>query len=304
MNIGDYVPSGQFTAIVVSLLLSAGLVYAAERFTSTTPATLAVDTSPTQPNDSANWVATLNDIQAQNASTSLSAPNPNLVNQFLEAAQSSNLTDSVARTILVNLSNAKSQGLGNDTPTQDQIVAAATAQVANKIASSTTQYGYTDLTIVTTTPDALRTYGNSVMVALAAYPNASEKATLLSIDIAVEGGNKYQGPVLVEIGTAYKNAAVALAKIPVPQTLAPFELQAINNLLATAATFNDMKDISTDPIRGLAGLQTYEKLMDTNAGVFTNIAQELHKDGILFSKDEPGNAWSTLLPTPAVSTPQ
>jgi hypothetical protein len=305
MNIGRYAPSAQFMTIALSLLLSTGLVYAAERLTNRPPPTLALDTSatPAQTGDAANWTATLDAIQANNASSSLAAPNPDLVNQFLQAAQSSNLTDTVARTLFVNLSSAKSQGLGDDTPTQNQIIAAAAAQASNAPAQGAS-YSYSDLTIVSTSEVALHAYGNAVMTALSANPNASEKATLLSIDAAVEGGDKNQASVLALIGAAYKADAKALLTVPVPQTLAPFELQAINNFLATSATFGDMEAISTDPVRGLRGLQAYENLMDTNASVFINIAQELHKDGILFTKDEPGSAWSLLMPAPTVSASQ
>ncbi len=115
------------------------------------------------------------------------------------------------------------------------------------------------------------------MKALALQPNASEQATLLSIDAAVEGGDKNQASTLAAIGAAYKADAKALAAIAVPQTLAPLHLQAVNNLLSTAATYTDMEVITSDPVRGLGGLQRYENLLDSGARVFTNIAQELNK---------------------------
>lgn len=241
--------------------------------------------------------------QAANASSSITAPSPNVVNQFLTAAQSSNLTDTVARTMFVNLSNAKSQGLGDDIPTQDQIVAAAQAQVAS-VQASVTAYSYADLTIVPASKDSLHAYGNAVMQALSAQPNASEQATLLAIDEIVEGGDTSKASTLATIGAAYKADATALLKVPVPQTIAPLELAAINNLLSTAAAFDSMEAIGSDSVRGLAGLQAYENLMNENANVFISIAQELDKDGILFTKDEPGSAWSVLLPTPAVTGSQ
>jgi hypothetical protein len=303
--LGRYAPSAQFTTIALALLLSGGLVYAADSFTSTPKSTVAIETDQaSQPQDDAsNWQAALYASQAANASTSITAPNPNVVSQFLQAAQSSNVTDTVARTIFVNLSTAKAQGLGDDTPTQDQIVATAAAQVASAQASATS-YSYNDLTIISASNGTLHAYGNEVMQVLAAYPDASEQATLLSIDEAVEGGSTTQGAKLAEIGAAYKSAAAALVAVPVPQTIAPLELEAINNLLSTAASFKDMEAITSDPVRGLGGLQAYENLMDENATVFTNIAQELNKDGILFTKDEPGNAWSILLSAPALSGSQ
>jgi hypothetical protein len=304
MNLGHYAPSAQFTTIAISLLLAGGLVYAADRITHPpVVASAIVSDQSAQPTDSTDWEAALYASQAANASSSITAPSTDVVNQFLAAAKSSNLTDTVARTIFVNISNAKSQGLGDDVPTQDQIVAAATAQIAN-VQSGATSYSYADLTIVPSSQVALRTYGNATMRVLNAHSNASEQATLLAIDEIVEGGDQSKAATLTQIGAAYKALATDLATTPVPQTLAPLELQAINNYLSIATSYNSMSAIGPDSVRGLAGLQSYENLMDENARVFTNIAQALQKSGILFTKDEPGSAWSTLLPTPAISASQ
>src|SRR6185437_1547836 len=189
--LGRFAPSAQFTGIAISLLLSGGLVYAADRITHPPVATSAIvsDQTATNSNDSTDWEAALYAEQAANASSSLTAPSTDVVDQFLTAAKSSNVTDTVARTMLINLSNAKSQGLGDDVPTQDQIVAAAASQVAS-VQTSVSSYNYSDLTVVASSPASLRTYGNGVMQILDANPNASEQATLLAIDEIVEGGDK------------------------------------------------------------------------------------------------------------------
>jgi type VI protein secretion system component VasA len=290
-----YLPSAQFATIALSLVLSAGLVYGADLITQPPKPTTAVSTAaPAQPDDSANWEAALYAIQAANASTSLSAPNPQTVQQMLAAVQSPNLTDTIGKTILINLSSAESQGMGNDVPTQDQITAAAAAQIKSQQASPSS-YTAADLTVVPVSDASLRAYGNGVMQALSAHPDASEQATLLSIDYAVEGGDKTQGAKLASIGAAYQAAATDLLAVPVPQTLVPLHLEVVNNLLSISATYADMQTVYSDPIRAMVGLKTYESLMDAGARVFTNIAQELSKDGILFNKDEPGSAWSIFL---------
>lgn len=304
MNAGRYLPSARFTLMVGSLMLSAGLVYAAELYTHPpqAPAQVAVDTGGTAQNSNDNWEAALYAIQAANASSSLQAPDPDVVKQLLAAAQSPNVTDSIGRALLVNLGNAQSQGLGDDIPTQDQIVAAAAAQAASA-AATTTVYGLSDLTVLPASTGTLHAYGNAIIQTLSSYPDASEQATFVSIDEAVEGGDKTQAATLEKIGEAYKAAALALLAVPVPQTLAPFDLQVINNLLQTSATYTDMQTIGSDPVRGLEGLQTYQSLTDEGARVFTNIAQELNKGGILFTKDEPGSAWAMFLaPTGAPSS--
>jgi hypothetical protein len=296
MKLSRYAPSAQFLVIAGSLFISAGLVYAAQLIThpSASTASLQTDQTDTQASDASNWQAALYAEQAANASTSLAAPDPNVVNQFLAAAKSNNVTDTVARTMLINLTNAKAQGLGDDVPTQDQIVSTAISQVAAATAAPKT-YTTADLTVVANSPSSLRAFGNGVMQALGAHQTASEQATLLAVDGIIEGGDSSKAATLRNIGAAYAGAATDLLKVPVPQTLAPLYLQAVNNLAATASTFSSISTVGTDAVQGLAGLQAYENLLDSNARVFTNIAVELNKDGILFTKDEPGSAWSALL---------
>ncbi|MDE1924996.1 MAG: hypothetical protein KGH79_02345 [Patescibacteria group bacterium] len=303
MKAGRYLPSAKFTLLMGSLALSAGLVYAAELWAHPpAPAQVAVDTSQTALSGNSNWEAALYAIQAANASSSLQAPNTNVVAQLLAAAQSPNVTDSIGRTLLINLSNAQSQGLGDDIPTQNQIVAIAAAQAASAKAT-TTVYSLSDLSIVPVSAAALHAYGNAVIQTLNAYPDANEQATFISIDEAVEGGDKNQAAALAKIGAAYQAAGLALLAVPVPQTLAPLHLQIVNNLLQTSTTYTDMQTIGSDPVRGLEGLQTYQSLTEEGARMFINIAQELNKDGILFTKDEPGSAWSIFLaPTGAPSS--
>lgn len=295
MSISSYLPSAKLVSIVLSLALSIGLVFAADALThrSTPVATVAVDTN-SQSNIDADWQTALASIQAQTASSTFPAPDPDFVNTLLQAAQTSNVTDTVGKTILINLNNAQSQGMGDDIPTQDQIVAAAAQQLKDQRASPHI-YTTADLTVVPASNTSLRAYGNGVMSVLSATSSASESATLLSIDLAIEGGDKNQGEKLAAIGSAYAALARALITVPVPQTLVPLHLQVLNDYSSISATYTDMQTVSDDPLRALEGLQTYESLLDEEARVFTNIAQELSKDGILFTKDEPGSAWSTFV---------
>jgi len=293
MNIGRYLPSAQFTLLVGSLAASVGLVYAAQLVTHSSTAQIQVASNNDAQNNT-NWEAAFDAIEAAQASSTLITPSPATVGDMLAAAQSANLTESVGRSLLVNLGDETSQGLGGDIPTQDALVAQAAAQIAST-AATTTLYSAADLTIIPTTAASLHDYGNAVMQALAAYPDASEQATFLSIDAAVEGKDAQQKSVLEHIGTSYQDAAQALLKVAVPQTLAPLHLQLINNLLQTGATFSDMSTVTTDSLRGLQGLQNYESYMDAGARVFTQIAENLKNNDILFSKDEPGNAWAGFL---------
>lgn len=293
MEPGSYLPSSKFITIVLSLVFSAGVVFAAERFSQPpVPARLAsVPQTGTSVADN-GWEATLSTIQAQNAA--LPAPPPqNLVDQALAAAKSTNLTDTVGKTLLVNLSNAKTQGLGDDLPTQDKLIAAAAAQINSE--QKHPLYTPQDLAVAESSPQAARSYGNAVISAFLAHPTASETGTLTVIGTVTNSADPAELKKLAPIADEYRALTKDLAKIPVPKTLAPLHLQLLNNLVNISGLFPDLGALAEDPLRGLAALGQYESSVGEAGRVFTNIAQALQKSGIIFGKDEPGNAWNAFL---------
>lgn len=297
MNIGRYAPSAQFTVITLSLLVSATLVYAAERFAhpSSSSASVSAVSTPSQASDAAGWEAALYAIQANNASTSLSAPNPATVEQMLASAQSNNITDTVGKTLLINLSSSKSQGLGSDIPTQDQIIAAAQAQIQNQ--GSVKLYTQAQLNVVADSNASLHAYGNNLLQVFTMHPQASQADTFTAIGNAVDTSSKQELQKLIPIQAGYAAVAADLVALPVPKTLAPLHLLVVNDFVRIAASYDDMAQMLADPLRGIVGFQTYQSSLNEVGRVFTSIAQDLSKDGILFSKDEPGSAWSAI-PSP------
>jgi hypothetical protein len=301
MNVSRYLPSAQFTLLVVSICISGALVFAADVIThpSAAPANVTVGSNDASTNE-ANWEATLYSIEAENASTSLAAPDPNAVGEMLQAAQSTNLTDTVGKSVFINLSNAEAQGMGDDIPTQDQIIAAAQAELESE--GTSTQYTFADLNIVPDSQASLHAYGNALMEVFALNPAANEPNTFLALSQAVDNDTATPLQQLIPIQAGYAALTADLVAMPVPQTLAPLDLTIINDFVQVTASFNDMQTMIDDPLRGIAGLQNYQTSLSGISLVFTNIAQDFSKDGILFSKDEPGNAWAGFLAAP-VSTP-
>lgn len=295
MPFSRYLPSAQFSVIALSLLVSGGLVYGAERIAHprATPATVNTVTTNTQTGDAADWEASLYAIQAANASTSLSTPDPVAVAQMLAAAQSNNITDTVGKTLLINFGNANSQGLGSDVPTQDQLIAAAQAQIKNQAAVSLYTLG--KLNTVGDSNASLHTYGNALMQVFSEHPTASQADTFTTIGNAVDTNSSTQLQKLNSIKAGYAALTNDLLTMPVPKTLAPFHLVIVNDFVRITASYDNMKEMLTDPLRGIAGFQTYQTSLAEVGRMFTSIAQNLSKNGIIFTKGEPGSAWSAIL---------
>ena len=287
----SYLPSAQFTLIVGALLVALGLVYVAQRLTA--PPSLGIITQTTTPSNTDNWQADLYAVQGQNASTSIPQPvNPAAVAQALKEAQTSNLTDSVGRTLLIDLTNAKSQGLGDDTPTQQAILADATSQISH---NPSIVYTSSDLHIVSDSATTRRAYGNQVMLIFLEHSSASSVQIMAAIAQATDNNDPSPLQTLPGIQKQYKAIVQNLLTTPVPQTLSPLHLLMVNDLENMTETISGMEVVLNDPVRGSVSVQQFNSLLSEENRVFTNIAQALQKDGILFNKNEPGSTWSVFL---------
>lgn len=294
MRIKETLPSTQFMLIAGSIIASGAFIYGAYAFTHPTsaPSSVAVGTNTDSNTD---WKQSLENIQAQNPlNRAPKAPDENNVENLLRGAESSNLTDTVARTLFVNLSNAAAQGLGADIPTQDALIADATQKIEQERGAPV--YTTADLTLVADSSSAMHTYGNSVMALILAHPTATMRQTYSILTVGVEGGDSSKLSGLKAVGDEYASLAKELAALPTPRTLAPLHLSIVNNLSRMAKSYPDMQKMVSDPLRGMAALQIYQSLADETSRVFTSIATTFSKNGILFNKDEPGVTWNSLVP--------
>jgi hypothetical protein len=293
MNALRYLPSTQFLVIVGSIALSGGLVLAAQWYTNAPhmPSSLASGT-PTQQAAGGNWQQTLSAIQEESGTTPLTPPNPETVGTLLDAAKTPNLTTTIGRSLLINVSAAKSQGLGSDMPTQDQLVEAARAQIES--AHTANQYASGDLALSAQTADASRAYGNTVMSLLQAHPKANYRDTVIAVGRATDSGSTAELAPLSGIEQEYRALTQALLATPVPPNLAPLHLKIVNDLALMTASFDDMQVVLDDPLRGIAGLGIFDSTTGELGRLFISVGQSFAQNGILFSKDEPGSAWGPL----------
>lgn len=290
MSLRLYLPSAQFVTLVGALALSGGLVIAAQSITKTPPSTI-VTTTPASPL-SGDWQNQLDAIQASAGVSLPQAPDAEAVATLTDSVKSSNLTDSIAKTLLIKLTGAKAQGLGDDIPTQDQLIAEASAAAA---APTQPVFKQSDLSLGAANAEDFRAYGNKMAQIIALYPQANAAATLQTFGYVVDYKDATKLASLKNTEQQYTNLAEALTNMSVPSTLAPLHLQAVNDLGQMANDIEDMRAVVNDPLRGLKGLQGFTSRMNELTRVLTTIAGSFSKNGILFSKDEPGSAWSAFV---------
>ena len=292
MPLSKYLPSAQFSLMAGSLLFSGGLVYAADYITSDRTQPAEVSSVATDYIKETDWKSQLEEIQI-NAPQAPTAPDEATVNQLRASVQGSNLTQSLGKTLLINLTNAGAQGLGDDIPTQDKLVAQATAQLQAE--QKVSLYVAADITTTPQTADSLHTYGNNVMRILVQHKTASAAQTLYDMGYATDYQNQKTLDSMTTIARDYAALAEDLANLSVPKGLAPLHLQLVNDFVYMSSVFPDMQSVLKDPLRGLAGLQVFQSKGGEASRVLTSIAQILSKNAILFNKDEAGAGWNVFL---------
>jgi len=294
MEPGRYLPSRQFSLIAISLLLSTVLVFAADRITTPSASgSLTVDTKTQAAAPTGNWQDSLAAVQDSSGISLPPASDQNEVEALLQAAQSNNLTDSISRSLFVNLVNAKSQGLGGDIPTQEQIVTQALSQVPASTGVKT--YTAADLTVIDNSPASLRAYGNAVMRILIDNSNNEYAKTMVVIDAATTQNDASQLELLKTIRKTYVRIGSELVEVPAPKMLAPFHLQLVNDYANMVTAYDGMQNLIGDPLGGVAAIQQYRTLTQDAGQMFINIAQTFDKNDIIFDKNEPGATWAILL---------
>lgn len=296
MSVVNLLPSKQFSLIAISLLISGGIVFAADYITKpSATGSLAVSVTENQaPAVTNDWQASLTAVQEHSGISLPAAPDQNTIDALLQAAQSNNLTQSVSRNLFVNLVNAKGQGLGSDIPTQEQIITGALSQVPTSSSGKKT-YSVEDLTLAENSSASLHAYGNAVMAILVKNSDNEYAKTLVIIDAATTQNDANQLALFGPIQKKYQLIANELANIPVPKILGPFHLELLNDYANITASYAGMGALISDPLNGVAAIQQYRSLAQDAGQMFINIAQTLNKNDILFNKNEPGATWAILL---------
>lgn len=291
--IAQYLPSGRFVYMAASLLAATGLIFGAQYISK--PHTGSISSAPQNSVSDPNWEETLQEAQLNAGVSAPAAPSASTVNSFLEEATSDNLTTTIGRTLLVNLSAANAQGLGTDIPTQDSLVESAAAQVGAGIKKP---YTVSQVITVPQNTESLKIYGNQFIEILLSYPGTNAGEILFAFGETLDYNDPSKlGPVKTA-KTAYQNLATGLMQIPVPETLAPLHVQVANNLAVMGSATGEMTTVLTDPLRGLGGLHNFQTASDEASRLLTVIAGTFKNNGIIFNEDEPGATWNVFVASP------
>lgn len=326
MEIRRYLPSTRFAVFVLAIAVAIGLVIAASYVGAGKPISSAIaiiakvptgksevgdtdtdgdglrdweegvrGTNPAAADTDGDGTSDKAEVAA-NRDPNKPGPDDSLINEasnkflaeLLEAASSTNMTDDLSRTIFARYVAARGEGSSGDIQTQESVVSEALSKA--EVEYRGIAYTLEDITVVSDTITATRFFANESMMALLRHPDANFVYAMQVFGSSMDGA---PGAVkeLRRIGTEYRTVAKEMSRVPVPRSYAERYLLAINALDIGGAAFEDMAQVGEDPIRAIAGLQNYDRMLTSGAGVFVLIARDIKRSGLTFSKNEAGLGW-------------
>ncbi|MFA6297171.1 MAG: thrombospondin type 3 repeat-containing protein [Candidatus Paceibacterota bacterium] len=185
---------------------------------------------------------------------------------------STNVTATLSKTLFTNFMMLQSSG-GLDAAGQEKLIASTLANIDP--GSIPPKYNISDINVVSSNATTFRSYGNQLAKILSDL-NA-KMVKIPSNDVAL---------------TSYQQMIDTAKKIPVPSTLGITHLQILNNFNISYQTLSILNDYQNDPAKALIAMNTFKTNGDDAKVLFTSIAEELKKNGIIFTTNESGNIWN------------
>lgn len=145
-----------------------------------------------------------------------------------------------------------------------------------------------DLTVFGSGPEALKAFAASAEAVLIKNKSDATSNELLYLKDVVENNDNTALPLLVSKAKAYRDAAVGLSMLTVPQELATSYLAFINALMRVSGIVGDFARVNDDPLAAMLALQQYVPATQVIGQALIDIGATYTAGGIVLSTDAPG----------------
>ncbi|MHB8660458.1 MAG: hypothetical protein ACYC75_00745 [Minisyncoccota bacterium] len=215
----------------------------------------------------------------------------------LTAPTAGTLTDAFAKDFFTLYLSAK-QTNGGSNLTLDQtnaLAEQAMTQLLQNVVATADFKNATDITVSGTGPDALRSFA---VAAEAVMKKNATDATMSEIEYfqsAVQGNDASALTHLASLADAYRNSAIGIAALPVPEELATVDLTIVNSIMHLGEVDEDFARVNTDPLAAMFALQQYPQIERTAEQAFTDLANIYAASGVVLPTGTPGASFVNVM---------
>lgn len=207
------------------------------------------------------------------------------------------LTSAFAKSFFTLFIAAKEKAGGRDlTESEMSEVSTATLQSLGALATAAPDYKRAgDITVSGSGADALRAFAVSAEAIFAKNASRAPKSELLYLKDAVEKNDISVLPSIIQRANAYRDTAIGLSAISVPQELAADSLMLINAMMRISEISRDFARVNEDPLATILALQQYPQAVHSLTSSFVHVGSIYKAASISLSSGEPGAAFVNLI---------
>ena len=184
-----------------------------------------------------------------------------------------------------DLSEADMQNVANE----------ALSSLSSAIAAAPNFKSAKDLTVSGSGADALKAFAVSAEAILLKNTSDATKSEILYLQDAIQKGDTTAYAHIAGIAKQYRDSAVGLAVLPVPQELAADHLILVNAMMRVSQIAGDFTRAETDPLATILALQQYPQAVFSLGTAFINIGKVYKAAGISFPAGVPGASFVNLI---------
>jgi hypothetical protein len=192
------------------------------------------------------------------------------------------VTDQVGIQLFESLVRNKNLG---GVQSNDALIAKTTSRI-NELAVDTL-YTNRDIIIIPTSPDAVKTYGNTMGQSITNHNIPDSENELEILDRAIRTNNDDEMAKLSPIALMYKNLRDDALATPVPEAFADEHLVVINGYHVMYRNLTDFQMVFSDPVLALLRIKRYQDDATGLAIALNNLYRAAAPYHSLFTEDDP-----------------
>ncbi len=227
-----------------------------------------------------------------------SAPSSTSVNGSLPSAPADGTLTAVFAKNFFTLFLAAKQNTGGADLTEAQmndIVNQAISSLTSSVTAAPDFKVARDLTVSGSGPEALKAFAVSAEAVFAKNVSPTKKSEITYLSDAVERNDATALANIALIAKAYRETAIGLSVLPVPQELAADDLMLINAMMRISEIATDFTRVNEDPLAAILALGQYPQATLGLINSFTHIGAIYKDAGVRVVAGEPGASFVNLI---------
>ena len=207
------------------------------------------------------------------------------------------LTDAFAKNFFTLYLTAKNANGGVDlTSDQTTVLASKTMdQLSQNFAPASDFKKSADIKVLGTGPDALRAFAIAAEAVFKKNTNDATMSEMQYFQSAVQNDDASARAHLTSLAKSYRDSAVGLAALPVPQELTTSVLAIGNSIMRLSEIDDDFARVDTDPLAAMLALEQFAETELAGERAFTALHNIYTAAGVVLPARTPGASFVNVM---------